>query len=225
MGKRFISVNEAISLLPEGDTIHTFYNTGLALLGADWQRQDVIDKLAKSDKIEITGDTARSMNHGLAAYNDDIKYQSDILFIETDKEKLDKFDLEENEESNDGDELLSMMPKQIKCGECIHWDTKSTGFNFDDLGSCKIHGGLFSNKDWYCADAENNRANNHEISHDSQTIIQEDGNEELGEWIITNILGHFAVECSNCGFPDGSSSYKFCPICGERKKVKKHEQH
>ena len=167
MERRFISVNEAINLLPEGDTIHTFYNSGLALLGADWERQDVIDKLAKSDKIEITGDLARSMNHGLAAYNDNIEYQSDILFIETDKEKLDKFDPEENE--------------------------------------------------------ENNCANNREISHDSQTIIQEDENEELGEWIITNILGHFAVECSNCGFPDGSSSYKFCPMCGERKRIKKHE--
>ena len=43
------------------------------------------------DTIELTGETARRMNHGLAAYNKNAK-QSDVLFIETDKEKIDRFD-------------------------------------------------------------------------------------------------------------------------------------
>lgn len=89
--KKFLTVEQAISLLPEGETIHTFYG-GVALIGADWERQEVIDKLKSVDKIEIAGEMARNMGHGLAVYNNDAKYMSDILFVETDKRKLDAFD-------------------------------------------------------------------------------------------------------------------------------------
>ena len=92
MKKRFITSKQAIKLLPDKDQIHTFYNMPFGLLGADWSKEDIIEELNKSDKIEITGECARSMNHGLAVYNDDAILQSDILFVETDKEKLDKFD-------------------------------------------------------------------------------------------------------------------------------------
>lgn len=89
--KRFLTLEQAISLLPEGDYIHTFYG-GFALIGADWERQEVIDKLKSVDKIEIAGEMARNMGHGLAVYNNDAEYMSDVLFIETDKKKLDAFD-------------------------------------------------------------------------------------------------------------------------------------
>ncbi len=90
--RRYITADEAIALLPEKEYIHTFINTPPALCGADWERQDVIDKLKTADKIEITGEQSRMMGHGLAVYNDDAKYLSDVLFIETDNEKLDAFD-------------------------------------------------------------------------------------------------------------------------------------
>ena len=35
-----------------------------------------------------------------------------------------------------------------------------------------------------------------------------------GEWNITHILDNFAVECSNCGYQYGNTSFYFCPICG-----------
>lgn len=89
--KKFLTAEQAISLLPEGETIHTFYG-GVALIGAEWERQDVIDKLKSVDKIEIAGEFARRMGHGLAVYNDSAEYLSDILFVETDKKKLDAFD-------------------------------------------------------------------------------------------------------------------------------------
>lgn len=89
--KKYISVEEAIKLLPDGETIHTFYG-GVALIGAEWERQDVIDKLKSVDKIEIAGEFTRRMGHGLAVYNDNAEYLSDVLFIETDKKKLDAFD-------------------------------------------------------------------------------------------------------------------------------------
>ena len=90
--KVFISADEAISLLPEKGMIHTFIDGGLMIVGADWYRQNVIDKLKTADKIEIAGEGARNMGHGIVAYNKSAKYQSDLLFIETDKDKLDKFD-------------------------------------------------------------------------------------------------------------------------------------
>jgi len=92
MNRRFITPEQAQELLPNKNEVHTFYNMPFGLIGADWSKKDVLDKLKKADKIEITGETARSMNHGLAVYDDIAKWQSDILFVETDKEKLDKFD-------------------------------------------------------------------------------------------------------------------------------------
>lgn len=92
MSKRFITAKEAESLLPDKDKIHTFYNMPFGLLGADWDREEIIEALTKEDTIEITGETARSMSHGLAVYSKNITRQSQILFVETDKEKLDAFD-------------------------------------------------------------------------------------------------------------------------------------
>lgn len=90
--RRFITVEEAIALLPEGDYIHTFYQMGSTLVGADWDRADILQKLTECDKIEVAGDQARAMGHGLAVYRSDAKWQSDILFIETDENKLNAFD-------------------------------------------------------------------------------------------------------------------------------------
>lgn len=93
--RRFINADEAISLLPEGDEIHTTIQKGMMFIGADWSREDIIDKIQKSERIEITGPRARAMGHGLALFGKNAQYQSDILFVETDKAKLDAFDPQE----------------------------------------------------------------------------------------------------------------------------------
>ena len=90
-GKRYLNAEEAIALLPESELIHTFYSTGICLVGADWDRADVLQKLTEVDRIEIAGVSARSMSHGLAAYNNGARL-NDVLFIETDETKLDAFD-------------------------------------------------------------------------------------------------------------------------------------
>lgn len=86
--KAYITTEQAISVLPDGDTVHTFYNPGFGLIGADWSKEDITDKLRGIDIIELTGPGARGMSHGICAYNKDAKYQSDILFIETDEARL-----------------------------------------------------------------------------------------------------------------------------------------
>lgn len=99
--KTFITADEAIGLLPEGEYIHTFRESGLALIGADWLREEIIELIIKSDCLELTGEGARSMGHGLAIYDHDAKMQSDILFVETDMEKLQALD--PDEEAADGE--------------------------------------------------------------------------------------------------------------------------
>ena len=109
--RRYLDIKEAISLLPDTDEIHTFYQMGGTLVGADWDRADILQKLAESDKIEITGKQARSMGHGLAVYSDNTKWQSEILFIETDEKKLDAFDppSRENTLATELQELISVF--------------------------------------------------------------------------------------------------------------------
>ena len=91
--KKIISAEEAIALLPTGETVHTFYNAPFGLIGADWDRKDIIETLKKADNIlELTGEVARSLDHGICVYVKGCNNQSDVLFIKTDPEKLQKFD-------------------------------------------------------------------------------------------------------------------------------------
>jgi hypothetical protein len=70
---------EAIALLPDKDSIHTFRQAGGTLLGADWDRKDLIKALNKYD-AEVTGENAQALGHGMA-FRDEYGY----LFIETKK--------------------------------------------------------------------------------------------------------------------------------------------
>lgn len=91
--KYYLNYDEAVSLLPNGDDIHTFYNASFGLMGADWSREEILNKLKETDiVIELTGKQAKSMKHGMCAYSKNAKYQSEILFIETDERKLTAFE-------------------------------------------------------------------------------------------------------------------------------------
>lgn len=95
--RKFINPEDAINLLPEGETVHTFLNSGMCLVGADWDRGELIDKIRSVGYREITGSMARSMNHGLALWSAGDK-RGDVLFVETDMDKLNKLDPEEDDE-------------------------------------------------------------------------------------------------------------------------------
>lgn len=93
MDKRYLTCEEAVSLLPDGEYIHTFVSGGI-LIGADWSREDILDKLQKST-IELSGPSARGLGHGICAYTKDGEKLKGVLFIETDEEKLAKFEVTE----------------------------------------------------------------------------------------------------------------------------------
>ena len=89
----YLTVEQAISVLPNTEMLHTFYNLPFGLIGADWDRKNLIKKIQGSDYLEMTGEQAQGMGHGLAVYNKNSK-QKDILFVETDMNKLKKLKTE-----------------------------------------------------------------------------------------------------------------------------------
>lgn len=65
----------AESLLPDGDTVHTFRESGV---GADWSRERILQRL-QTHGVELSGDNARQCNHGLCSWDEAHGW----LFIET----------------------------------------------------------------------------------------------------------------------------------------------
>lgn len=92
--KAYITTEQALSILPDGDEIHTFVNAAFGLMGCDWNRLELEDKIKKSDYLELTEKMAKGMNHGLCAYDNSVTKQSEILFIETNPNKLEQLESE-----------------------------------------------------------------------------------------------------------------------------------
>jgi hypothetical protein len=60
-----VSYDEALLLLPEGDTIHTFRDGAGILIGADWGREKILDLLKQAKTIYVSGPMAMGMGYGL----------------------------------------------------------------------------------------------------------------------------------------------------------------
>lgn len=76
--KEFVSIDDAIKRLPDGDMIHTFRAGPGVLVGADHERDRLIADMRKAPNIEVTGPGAQAMHHGLAIFD-----EHGVLFIET----------------------------------------------------------------------------------------------------------------------------------------------
>lgn len=76
-----LSYEDAIKMLPEGDTIHTFRNVPGVLIGADWNRESILSIMKEFEKtIKLSGKAATATNHGIALID-----EGGLLFIETKK--------------------------------------------------------------------------------------------------------------------------------------------
>ena len=73
-----LTVEQALAALPDGDRIHTFRDSRVALVGADWDRADIEQALREAKAIGITGPMAQGMKHGMQ-----IDRGGGPLFIET----------------------------------------------------------------------------------------------------------------------------------------------
>jgi hypothetical protein len=60
-----LTVEEAIAMLAEGEIVHTFRGGNGIILGADWNRADVLRAICETDRRELSGELATAMKHGL----------------------------------------------------------------------------------------------------------------------------------------------------------------
>lgn len=73
----FLTLDEAVALLPDSEMIHTFRTPAMnVMLGCDWCRDDIL-ALLESGTPELAGEIATSMNHGIVIWS------NGWLFIET----------------------------------------------------------------------------------------------------------------------------------------------
>jgi len=87
----FLTKEQAIDCLPEGDNIHTFLSPNKhMLLGADESREDIIKYINNDEyRVEIGGEQCRSYGHGLVLSCED----RPPIFIEANEGKLKKYDV------------------------------------------------------------------------------------------------------------------------------------
>jgi hypothetical protein len=81
--KELLTYDEAVALLPDGKRIHAFLDGGMALIGADWDRADILALLRDTDCREVPGPAAQSMGHGLVAWR-----ESGPVYIATKREQV-----------------------------------------------------------------------------------------------------------------------------------------
>lgn len=84
----FLTKEQALSTLPEGEDIHCFVSGGI-LIGADWSREQVEQYIKDADTAEIGGGMCRRMGHGLAVFGTD-----GLKFFEAKEEVLQKLEKE-----------------------------------------------------------------------------------------------------------------------------------
>lgn len=87
-----LTKEEALSLLPDNSNIHTFRGMPGILIGADWDKDELITEINRC-KCEIGGAMCRHMGHGLVIWTD----RDDPLFVEVDDKIISAF-LKEREE-------------------------------------------------------------------------------------------------------------------------------
>lgn len=90
----FLTKDEALSLcaFSDDDTVHTFRQSGFGFIGYDLPKRKVLRKMYEAEFMEIAGPHMCSMKHGVALVPKNALWQSDIIFLETDMEKLKAFE-------------------------------------------------------------------------------------------------------------------------------------
>lgn len=81
-GTVILGWEEAMALLPDTPKIHTYRESSVALLGADWSRRDLVQAMKEAPEIHETGVAAQAFGHGMAIFD-----EHGPLFIETKRVK------------------------------------------------------------------------------------------------------------------------------------------
>lgn len=89
--RKFLTVLEALKLLPKGGEVHTFLNAGSMLIGADWSRKTLEKTIKEAESREIGGEFCMGMGHGLVVMRKGGTSRGDLVFIKHDEEAIKKF--------------------------------------------------------------------------------------------------------------------------------------
>lgn len=86
--RQYLTFEQAVSILKKTEFVHAFTNPAGKLLGAEWSRHLIIREMLKAGPrdIEIAGDTAIRLGHGIAFHT-----MPTTLFVETDERELNAF--------------------------------------------------------------------------------------------------------------------------------------
>ncbi len=76
-----LTIEEIEEYLPDGPVIHTFRIKDKMLLGADWTREMILERI-RTHGVEIAMPNQKKANHGLASWDDDEGW----LYIENRRE-------------------------------------------------------------------------------------------------------------------------------------------
>lgn len=98
--KILLTVEQATSMLPDGDMVHTFRSGPGIALGADWERKSLIATIEKSPQRELGGEFCQGMKHGLVVWTvDEDDGRKEPLFVQCKKDfDYEAFEAELNKE-------------------------------------------------------------------------------------------------------------------------------
>ena len=82
--KMIITPEDAEGLLPEGDTVHNFIQSGNTFLGCDFGRDAAVKAFKNASLIEIGGPACKRMRHPIVVWEPDNRYS----FFEADMAKV-----------------------------------------------------------------------------------------------------------------------------------------
>lgn len=139
MRKLFLTVDEALSILLDGDDDqHTFVAGGAMLLGADTSRAVVEADFRSARSIEVGGDLCRAMQHPLGVTD----REGHLIFYRADMDKLAVL-----EAAKDAEFEASLSPEKIIADVAAQ-------IRASDLGDTPEWGALLARCDAYLAKVE-----------------------------------------------------------------------
>lgn len=132
----FLTKDEALSLcaFSDDDTVHTFRNGGFGLVGCDLPRKELTEEMNTAEFMEIAGPFMYSMKHGIALVPKDAQWQSEIVFLETDMDKLKSFEQQKLSTVTTWDDL-SLEQKQYAIKQYIAIREAEENRVWDDIMS------------------------------------------------------------------------------------------
>lgn len=86
--KIILTKEQAISLIGDGQDIHTFRSGHGILVGADHSRKELLESIERAKLIEIGGEACKRMGHGLVVWTSN----TDPLFVQADKVLLESIE-------------------------------------------------------------------------------------------------------------------------------------